>query len=495
MFDTEHFDSEATDVLTEIGEVYADEFDAPVTILTASLGDGMIIGQLMSGGNIYNYAADGNEIGFDYSPEDSEEVNEYARGFLESSYGIKTDSMDSPYEYAFGFVRLDAQVKCKKGGVACGKVCLPKGAKCKKYSGAGNAGAMSQAAGRLKSPGRVAAGIGAGLAGAAAVAGGAGYLAYKNRDKLGEPGRKLGVIGTRVKAAAREGKEEFMSGVNNAKEILKAGQKASKSFMSEVQGDERLTRKEKYKANQLRKSLSAAAAGGGASGAVGAVAAGTENAINAVKYNLTRNPKFGSGGSEGSSGGGGGNALPPGKKGGAITQRGKGEMDLGRQQMKETLEDRVKSGIAKVGEANRRRLSDLGERDKAQIDRRLAGSTLLVKGIKKINKGAGEAAERNLEANRAMLKGEIDERTNKRLAGSELRQKLVTSGVETASKVGQKLLKGREQRALPPAREESFPVEATARAIVETNKAAKTRGKGMTVNERAQARRRKAKGK
>jgi len=137
----------------------------------------------------------------------------------------------------------------------------------------------------------------------------------------------------------------------------------------------------------------------------------------------------------------------------------------------------------------------LGERDKAQIDLQLAGSTLLAKGIKKINKGVGEAAERNLEARRASLKGEIDERTNKRLAGSELRQKLVTSGVETASKVGQKLLKGREQRALPPAREESFPVEATARAIVETNKAAKTRGKGMTVNERAQARRRKAKGK
>lgn len=299
----EHFDSEATDVLTEIGEVYADEFDAPVTILTASLGEGMIIGQLMSAGGIYNYAADDNEIGFDFSPEDTREVNEYARGFLESGYGIKTDSMDSPYEYAFGFVRLDAQVKCKKGGVACGKICLPKGAQCKKYGGGGNGAAMKQAAGKLKSPGGVAAGVAAGLAGTAAVAGGAGYLAYKNRDKLGEPGRKLGVIGTRVKAAAKEGKEEFMSGVNSAKEILKAGQKASKganNFMSEVQGDERLTRKEKYKANQVRKSLSAAAAGGGAAGAVGAVAAGTENAINAVKYNLSRNPKFGSEGSKSS---------------------------------------------------------------------------------------------------------------------------------------------------------------------------------------------------
>lgn len=385
----EHFDSEATDVLTEIGEVYADEFDAPVTILTASLGEGMIIGQLMSGGDIYNYAANGDEIGFDYSPEDSKEVNEYARGFLESGYGIKTDSMDSPYEYAFGFVRLDAQVKCKKGGVACGKICLPKGAQCKKYGGSGNGAAMKQAASKLKSPGGVAAGVAAGLAGTAALAGGAGYLAYKNRDKLGEPGRKLGVIGTRVKAAAKEGKEEFMSGVNSAKEILKAGQKASKSannFMSEVQGDERLTRKEKYKANQVRKSLSAAATGGGAAGAVGAVAAGTENAINAVKYNLSRNPKFGSGESDNSSGGT--KASPSG--------------------------------------------SDRGKRT-------LPGSKI---GQKLLQRRSGE---------------EKPSRTLVTPTGKEKNPRILVT---------------------PPSKEkESFPVEATARAIVETTAAAKKRGR------------------
>lgn len=313
MFDTEHFDSEATDVLTQIGEVYADEFDAPVTILTASLGEGMIVGQLMSGGDIYNYAADGNEIGFDYSPEDSEEINEYARGFLESGYGIKTDSMESPYEYAFGFVRLDAQVRCKKGGVACGKICLPKGAKCKKYGGAGNAGAMKQAAGKLKSPGGVVAGVGAGLVGAAALAGGAGYLAYKNRDKLGEPGRKLGVIGTRVKAAAREGKEEFMSGVNAAKQILKTSEGVNKG-LENTPPVEGVSRKEGYKLNTAKKMAQAGSRGAGLAGAAGAVAAGTENAINAVKYNLTRNPKFGSG-------------------------SGKGEIELDRQQMNATVEN------------------------------------------------------------------------------------------------------------------------------------------------------------
>jgi hypothetical protein len=300
MFDNidEHFDSEATDILTEIGEVYADEFDAPVTILTASLGEGMIVGQLMSAGDIYNYAADGNEIGFDYSPEDSEEVNEYARGFLESGYGIKTDSMDSPYEYAFGFVRLDAQVKCKKGGVACGKICLPKGAQCKKYGGSGNGAVMKQAAGKLKSPGAVA-GVAAGLAGTAAVAGGAGYLAYKNRDKLGEPGRKLGVIGTRVKAAAKEGKEEFMSGVNSAKQILKTSEAVNKG-LANTPPVEGVGRKEGYKLNTAKKMAQAGSRGAGLAGAAGAVAGGTENAINAVKYNLSRNPKFGSESSKGS---------------------------------------------------------------------------------------------------------------------------------------------------------------------------------------------------
>lgn len=298
----EHFDSEATDVLTEIGEVYADEFDAPVTILTASLGEGMIIGQLMSGGDIYNYAANGDEIGFDYSPEDSEEVNEYARGFLESGYGIKTDSMDNPYEYAFGFVRLDAQVKCKKGGVACGKVCLPKGATCRKYGGSGNGAAMKQAASKLKSPGGVAAGVAAGLAGTAALAGGAGYLAYKNRDKLGEPGRKLGVIGTRVKAAAKEGKEEFMSGVNSAKQILKTSEAVNRG-LANTPPVEGVSRKEGYKLNTAKKMAQAGSRGAGFAGAAGAVVGGTENAINAVKYNLSRNPKFGSGESDNSSGG------------------------------------------------------------------------------------------------------------------------------------------------------------------------------------------------
>ena len=301
MFDItdEHFDSEATDVLVEIGEVYADEFDAPVTILTASLGEGMIIGQLMSAGGIYNYAADDNEIGFDFSPEDTREVNEYARGFLESGYGIKTDSMDSPYEYAFGFVRLDAQVKCKKGGVACGKICLPKGAQCKKYGGGGNGAAMKQAAGKLKSPGGVAAGVAAGLAGTAALAGGAGYLAYKNRDKLGEPGRKLGVIGTRVKAAAKEGKEEFVSGVNSAKQILKTSEAVNRG-LANTPPVEGVSRKEGYKLNTAKKMVQAGSRGAGLAGAAGAVVGGTENAINAVKYNLSRNPKFGSEGSKSS---------------------------------------------------------------------------------------------------------------------------------------------------------------------------------------------------
>ena len=345
----------------------------------------MIIGQLMSGGDIYNYAANGDEIGFDYSPEDSEEVNEYARGFLESGYGIKTDSMDNPYEYAFGFVRLDAQVKCKKGGVACGKVCLPKGAKCKKYGGAGNGAAMKQAAGKLKSPGGVAAGVAAGLAGTAALAGGAGYLAYKNRDKLGEPGRKLGVIGTRVKAAAKEGKEEFMSGVNSAKQILKTSEAVNRG-LANTPPVEGVSRKEGYKLNTAKKMAQAGSRGAGFAGAAGAVVGGTENAINAVKYNLSRNPKFGSGESDNSSGGT--KALPPG--------------------------------------------SDRGKRT-------LPGSKI---GQKLLQGRSGE---------------EKPSRTLVTPAGKEKNPRVLVT---------------------PPSKEkESFPVEATARAIVETTAAAKKRGR------------------
>lgn len=290
MFDTEHFDSEATDVLTEIGEVYADEFDAPVTILTASLSKDMIVGQLMSGGDIYNYAADGNEIGFNYSPEDSEEVNEYARGFLESGYGIKTDSMDSPYEYAFGFVRLDAQVKCKKGGVACGKVCLPKGAKCKKYSGTGNASAMRQAADRLKSPGGVAAGIGAGLVGAATVAG-AGGVAYLSRKELG---RGAKAVGSRLKQAAKEGKEEFTKGTDIAKAALKEGGEGVKGIRAAEEKSRKvreslggkISRKEEYE-NRMNIAGAIGRTRGASLGvAAGAVKAGTQNAVGAIGSNL-----------------------------------------------------------------------------------------------------------------------------------------------------------------------------------------------------------------
>ena len=289
MFDIEHFDSEATDVLTQIGEVYADEFDAPVTVLTASLGDNMIVGQLMSGGDIYNYAADGNEIGFDYSPEDSEEINEYARGFLEGSYGIKTDSMESPYEYAAGLLRLDAQVRCKKGGVPCGKICLPKGAKCKKYSGSGNAARMKQAAGKLKSPGAVA-GIGAGLVGATALAG-AGGVAYLNRNELG---RGAKVVGGRLKQAAKEGKEEFTKGTDMAKEVLKAGKTAEIGILEAKKQAEKLrnklgtklSRQEEYENRRNYGGAINATKGTALGGAAGAVKAGTQNAASAVGYNL-----------------------------------------------------------------------------------------------------------------------------------------------------------------------------------------------------------------
>ena len=208
-------------VLDEIGAVFVEEFDAPVSqVLTANINENDVIyGDLISGGNYYHYASDGEEIGLNFLPDETREINEYAQGFFSARYGINLDSAVSPYEYVMGFYRQDAQVKCKKGGVACGKVCLPKGAVCRKFGSGGNANAMKGAAGKLRSPGMAGAAIagGAALAGAAAL-GGAGYMASQ------DPSIRRGaqVAAERVKRGAAKAGEEVSKGVEKAKESVQA---------------------------------------------------------------------------------------------------------------------------------------------------------------------------------------------------------------------------------------------------------------------------------
>ena len=208
-------------VLDEIGAVFVEEFDAPVSqVLTANINENDVIyGDLISGGNYYHYASDGEEIGLNFLPDETREINEYAQGFFSARYGINLDSAVSPYEYVMGFYRQDAQVKCKKGGVACGKVCLPKGAVCRKFGSGGNANAMKGAAGKLRSPGMAGAAIagGAALAGAAAL-GGAGYMASQ------DPSLRRGaqVAAEKVRRGAAKAGEEVSKGVDEAKESIKA---------------------------------------------------------------------------------------------------------------------------------------------------------------------------------------------------------------------------------------------------------------------------------
>ena len=208
-------------ILDEIGQVFVEEFDAPISqVLTANINeDGVVCGDLISGGNYYHYASDGSEIGLTFLPDETEEINDYARGFFSASYGLNLDSVDSPYEYAIGFYRQDAQVKCKKGGVPCGKICLPKGAVCRKFGGGGNAAAMKRVAGKLKSSGynpAIRNAVRAGVAGVAAIGVGAGLATDPSIRKGAQ------VAAERVKRGVTAAGEEIGKGVEKAKESVQA---------------------------------------------------------------------------------------------------------------------------------------------------------------------------------------------------------------------------------------------------------------------------------
>jgi hypothetical protein len=210
----EYFDS--ADILDEVASVFADEFDAPISeVLTARIdGNGVIYGDLISGGNVYEYAANKNQLATVFLPEETNRLNYFFAGSLASSYGINADSVDSPYEYALGFLRLDAQAKCTKGGVPCGKICLPKGAKCKKYGGAGNVAAMRNVGRKLKSPG-VDGAVVAGTLAATALAGGA---AVANRGKIEKAPNTNRTPEDKINSAIKKGYER------NLERIRKKGE-------------------------------------------------------------------------------------------------------------------------------------------------------------------------------------------------------------------------------------------------------------------------------
>jgi len=261
-----------------IADIFVEEFDAPVQVLTADEDEnGVIHGNLISAGNFYTYAFDEEELGIVHHEKETQLLNDYAQGLL-NGYGIKTDSI-APYEYTFGLIRVDAQVRCTKGGTPCGKVCLPKGAVCRKYGGGGTTG------GKLKSGGGGA--LAAGIAGGVAAVGGAaavGGLAYLNRKNLATGGK---AVGERLKRAATEGHAEIKTGLGAAKESLKAGFKTAKEMDKSLENVEKnVSPSDKSNARLLRRSITGGVAGAGIGGAVGAATGGAENAARVAGKHL-----------------------------------------------------------------------------------------------------------------------------------------------------------------------------------------------------------------
>lgn len=218
------------DATQPIAEAIALTFDAPVDeVLTAHLdSDGVLFGQVMSGGNFYSYVADADTITTYYHPEETEYLNEYAHAVLDG-IGIHTDAWDT-YDYALGFFRVDAQMRCKPGNKPCGNRCIPQKMRCRKGAGVAAQGALRQGRANLRSPG--VGGIAAGVVGAAALAA-AGGAAYQNREAIGKAASEAGRSAGKVAAVAKrevEGKATELAnnvgkGVEEAKERIQEAAK------------------------------------------------------------------------------------------------------------------------------------------------------------------------------------------------------------------------------------------------------------------------------
>jgi hypothetical protein len=145
------------EITNPLAQVMTDVFDAPVdAILSADVDkDGVIYGQVLSSGNVYDYEADNYAIELDYSPKDTASLNYYSQAILDS-IGIRIDSSSAydSFEYARGVLRMDVgQMKCKSGNIPCGRKCLPKGQKCRKGMGAAGAVKVGQTRAGLRMPG------------------------------------------------------------------------------------------------------------------------------------------------------------------------------------------------------------------------------------------------------------------------------------------------------------------------------------------------------
>jgi len=105
-----------------------------------SNGDNRATGSFMTNeGQVFNFEINGDEdfVEVEHNHRDSEQVDDYYRGVLQSK-GIEYHG-DSAYLYYLGRtgedVRCDMGGACPGGGTRCGKRCLPQGQKCRISAG------------------------------------------------------------------------------------------------------------------------------------------------------------------------------------------------------------------------------------------------------------------------------------------------------------------------------------------------------------------------
>lgn len=284
-----------------IAQAISETFDAPVeAILTAELGeDGVIRGAVISDGNFYTYAADEYGIEAEYQDKATREINDYAQAWLDS-LGIRGDS-DRPYEFARGFLRLDA-INCKVGK-PCGNRCIPKDATCRKGIGSNAAQNVQAAKTQLIQGGggkklKLAGGIAAGVAGAAAL-GAAGYAGYKGRDELKKGGSE---IVQELKKSGGQAKREISAGVQMAKNQIKGAKTANEAIGSvhdlnieAVRNNPFLSKKVKRTATnalQYQKAADMSANNARArTKAVGSLAIGAEEAARSIGEGIKKSAK------------------------------------------------------------------------------------------------------------------------------------------------------------------------------------------------------------
>jgi hypothetical protein len=237
------------EITQPIAEAITVTFDAPVDeVLTANLdSNDTVFGQLMSGGNFYSYVADTDKITTYYHPEETEYLNEYAHATLDS-IGIHTDTWET-YDYALGFFRVDAQMRCKPGNKPCGKRCIPQQMKCKSSMSGSAQAKMRQGRVNLRSPGGVGS-IAADVAGAAVLA--TGIAAYQNREAIG---KGVEVAKQKIQEAANNTGKAAQRAGKKAVIAVKRVQKGAENIVKGVQQQTTKSQKrlERFKNEEYRK--------------------------------------------------------------------------------------------------------------------------------------------------------------------------------------------------------------------------------------------------